>query len=441
MRKIAFIWCCLLTAAIVFAACSSQTGAPAPEIEDTTTPSAGESEDPSASNGEAEQAKEPVTLKMVIWGAPQHVDMYNGLLEQFKHQNSYIDIEVITAPYGEFTEKITSMIASGNPPDIAWWSEDTMTYFADRGFFLPLDDAIAQWDDEWDKNDFYDSTLEAGRWNGTQYLLPFSTPAPVLYYNKTLFDEAGIPYPDDSWTWEDADEAVQAISKGTGADKIYGIDGLKNWQDVLNIIRSYGGNFMNEDRTRSVLNSPESAQALNLLMKWVKSEQATMPGVAAPFEQGKVGMFIGWLSFNARFEGVEGLNYDVAYPPEGPAGKRYRSGFGGLVIMKTTHYQEESLELLKFLTGKEGMKDQSVYFGPPRKSVGLSEEFLNPDTPPHNKKVFIEALQYSSVVEHFPDFTKAHLIVQDEFNLMFAEQQSVEDALRNAEEKVNALFE
>lgn len=392
----------------------------------------------------SEKDQSPVDLKMVIWGAPKHVEMYQNLLNSYKKDHTNVNIDVVTAPYGEFTEKVTSMIASGNPPDVTWWSEDSLTYFADKGYFMALDEAMEKWGSEWDKDDFYPSTLAAGQWKGKQYAIPFSTPAGVLYYNKKLFDEAGLEYPNENWTWDDFDKAVRKLTKGEGNEKVYGADNLldkgKEWQQLLNIIRSYGGKFMNEDRTKCIINSPESVAALKKYMEMVKGGYVTKPGISAPFEQNRVGMFLGWLSFNARFENVEDLEYDITYLPKGPAGRILRGGYAGLVVLKTTKNPEQSFDLMQFLTSKEGIKAQSAYFGPPRKSVGLSKEFLDPSTPPANKEVFIKSLEYSSVTEHFPLFVKANQIAQEEIDLMVAEQQSVEDTLLKIETRINDLI-
>ncbi|TCL61779.1 carbohydrate ABC transporter substrate-binding protein (CUT1 family) [Hydrogenispora ethanolica] len=389
-------------------------------------------------------ASKPVNLKMVIWGAPKHIDMYNKLLESYKKTHPHIAVEIIIAPYGEFTEKVTSMIASGNPPDITWWSEDSLTYFADKGYFVALDGAVKKWGKDWQMADFYPSTLEGGRWKGKLYAIPFSTPAPVLFYNKKLFDEAKLKYPNENWTWDDFDSALRKLSKGEGANKVYGVENLLDkgteWQSLLNLIRAYGGNFMNAKRTRCVINSPQSVTALKKYMEWVNGGLSTKPGIAAPFEQGRSAMFLGFMSMNARFDGVKGLDYDITYVPKGPAGRKLRGGSAFLVVMKSTAYQKESLDLLRFLSSEEGIRVQSEYFGPPRRSIGLSKEFLNPATPPANKKVFIDSLQYSSLTEHFPLFVKANLIAQEEFDLMVAGKQPVEETLQKIQTRVNALL-
>lgn len=386
----------------------------------------------------------PVNLKMVIWGAPNHIAMYNKLIESYQKTHAEVNVEIIVAPYAEFNEKVSTMIYGGNPPDITWWSEDSLMYFADKEFFLPLDSSVKKWGSDWDLADFWPSTIEGGKWKNKLYGIPFSTPAPVLYYNKKLFDEAGLKYPNDNWTWDDFDAAIRKLSKGEGPNKVYGIDNLLDkgydWQHLLNLIRSYGGQFMNAKRTKCTINSPESVKALKKYMEWVNAGLSTKPGIVAPFEQGRSAMLVGWLSMKARFDGVKDLNYDIAYVPKGPAGRLLRGGSAYLVVLKSTKYKKESLNLLSFLASKEGIKAQSVYFGPPRKSIGLSQEFLDPSTPPANKKVFIDSLQYSKVTEHFPLFAKANPAAQEEIDKMVIGKQTVEETLANIQNRINKLL-
>lgn len=438
----------MLVAIFMFTGCAekdnsvmnaSETNATTNETEVSDTKESGS--DPEETNSEN---NEPVTLTMVIWGAPQHVEMYETLLSGYKSENPNVDVEIITATYGEFTEKVTTMIATGNPPDITWWSEDSLMYFADKGYFYELDDQIQSWGDEWNVDDFYPSTLEAGQWQDKQYAIPFSTPAPVLYYNKMLFDQANLEYPNENWTWDDFDVAVSALSQGSGAEKVYGVDNLldkgKEWQTLLNLVRSYGGDFMNEDMTECIIDSPESIQALEKYMTWVNEGSSTKPGIEAPFEQNRVGMFVGWQSFNARFEGVEGLDYDIAYLPSGPAGRELRGGYAGLVVLKTTQYPEESFDLLKFISSQEGIKQQSNYFTPPRKSVGLSEDFMSEASKPLNKDIYIKSLEYAKVTEHFPDFARANQLAQEEIDKMVYGMQPVDQTLELIETRINELL-
>lgn len=418
----------ILAVTLAFAGCGSQKEEKAAE--------------PSESAQTA--VEKPINFQLVNWGNPQQQELLTTVVNEYKKIKPNVTIELVQSAYAEFTEKVTSMIASGNPPDITWWSEDSLQYFADKGFFLELDDAISQWGAEWDKDDYYPNMLEEGKYKGKQYGIPFSSPAHILYYNKTLFDEAKIKYPDENWTWDDLVTAAKALTKGEGANKVYGITNMldkgKEWQNLLDIIRPYGGSFMSDDRSKCTINSPETKTALNLYMDLLKGGYTTMPGANAPFEQGKAGMFVGYLGFNGAFVNAPDLDYDIAYLPKGPAGRLGRAGYAAYVIMKTTKYPTESAELLKFITGKEMSKVQSKLFGPARKSIGLSADYMADVPKPANKQLFVKALEFNKPTEHFPQFNNANTIVQEELDKMFFSKQTVDEALANIETRVNELI-
>ena len=391
----------------------------------------------------AKPTDKQITFKLVNWGSPAQQELLKQVTDAYTKKNPNLKVDLVQTPYGEFTEKVTTLIASGNPPDITWWAEDSFQFFADKGYFMELDSAIAQWGAEWDKDDFYPNALNEGKYKDKQYGIPFSVPAHVLFYNKKLFDEAKIKYPDESWTWEDLAKAAKSLTKGEGADKVYGITNLLDkgteWQNLINIMRAYGGSIVNEDATKCTMNSPEAKSAINLYMDLLKGGYTTKPGANAPFEQGKAAMFLGYLSFNGSFVTAPNLDYDIAYLPKGPKGRFGRSGMALYTIMKTTKHPSETLDLMKFVTGKEQSKLQSKLWGPSRKSVGLSPDFMADVPKPANKQIFIKSLEFCKPTEHFPAFMNANTVIKEELDKVFFDKQTLDAGLANIEKRVNEL--
>lgn len=419
------------------------TGCGAGTSQEPNAPEKSKTEEKAPDKTSDKPSDKPVKFQLVNWGNPAHQEMLKSIVDNYKKDKPNVTIELVQASYGEFTEKVTTMIASGNPPDITWWSEDSFKYFADKGYFMELDDAISQWGAEWDKDDFYPNMLEEGKYKGKQYGIPFSTPAHVLFYNKKLFDEAKIKYPDENWTWDDLVSAAKAMTKGEGANKVYGITNLldkgKEWQNLLDIMRPYGGTFMSDDRSRCTINSEENKKALELYMELQKGGFTTKHNANAPFEQGKAAMFLGYLSYNGAFSKAADLDYDIAYLPKGPKGRMGRAGYANYVVMKTTKYPKESLEFMKFITSKEMSKVQSKLFGPARKSVGLASDYMADVPKPKSKEIFIKSLEFCKPTENFPQFKNANTVTQEEFEKMFYEKQSVQETLANIEKRVNEI--
>lgn len=437
-RPFLFALCGILAFTFLFSGCGSVSNTARDAI-----PEKSAVENTSADKIAETTVNKPVKFQLVNWGNPAHQEMLKTILDGYKKDKPNVTVELVQATYAEFTEKVTSMIASGNPPDITWWSEDSFQYFAEKGYFMQLDDAITQWGSDWDKEDFYSNMLDEGKYDGKQFGIPFSAPAHVLFYNKKLFDDAKIKYPDESWTWDDLVKAAKALSKGEGANKVYGISNLLErgtiWQQLIDIIRPYGGSFMSDDRTKCTINSAEAITALKLYMDLQNGGYTPGPGATAPFEQGKSAMFLGYLSYNGAFVKAPDLDYDITYLPKGPKGRAGRAGMATYVVMKTTKYPAESLDFLKFITSKEMCKVQSELFGPARKSVGLAADYMSDVPKPVNKQIFIKSLEFCKPLENFPKFKDANTAAQEEIDKMCAGKQSVEDTVKNIESRINEL--
>lgn len=145
-------------------------------------------------------------MTWAIPGNPDEVAVYESLAEEFMARNP--DIEVTTDREGADFEKFVTLIAAGTPRDVGFATLYNWPSFAERGIFIPLDDFIEQ--DSYDIEDFYDEIIIPYRYNGETfgegplYGLPKEIAIRAMYYNKEIFEEAGIEPPpaDDPWDWE-----------------------------------------------------------------------------------------------------------------------------------------------------------------------------------------------------------------------------------------------
>ena len=80
-----------------------------------------------------------------------------------------------------------------------------------------------------------------------RYAVPKDYDTIALWYNKTLFDEAGISYPDDTWTWADLKDAAKKLTKDDGSQ--YGFcAGLHNQEGYYNFVYQNGGEIITDDK-------------------------------------------------------------------------------------------------------------------------------------------------------------------------------------------------
>src|SRR5690554_3440622 len=138
----------------------------------------------------------------------EHLEALEDLIADFEATHEGITIDYTFVPYGDYFVRLQTDFAAGNPPDVFELNFENFATFASRGTLLPLDDYLTE-----DKRDFfYGAALDAFASGGTQYALPISFSTVVMYYNKDMFDAAGLDYPTDDWTWAEVEAAGLALT-------------------------------------------------------------------------------------------------------------------------------------------------------------------------------------------------------------------------------------
>ncbi len=151
-------------------------------------------------------------LRFTFWGSEMEKAAIEQMVAAFETQNPDIDVEAIQIPYEEYIARVTSMMQNGEAPDVGYMSGLQAQLWARDGKLLDLTDIIAN-------DPLLSTTLLATRYYyapGKIAGLNTAVEATLLFYNKALFDEAGVPYPPadpaKAWTW---DEFVSAAEKLT----------------------------------------------------------------------------------------------------------------------------------------------------------------------------------------------------------------------------------
>jgi len=236
---------------------------------------------PTAGVGEEEAQvveKEP-TLIRVHHRLGGECDNWEYWAQKFNDEHSPdIDVKMECSPGADYFKKLNVMAAGGTIGDIVWISSIEGFYrMAATGVFAPLDDLVA--DTGFDLGGIYELAVEAAKHEGKLYGLPqLSHPGRTgLFYDMTLFDAAGIDYPDDTWTYDDLLAAAQQL---TNPDEgVFGMDPTNGYFGILVDLRAWGGDVINEDGTKCPINSPEAVAALKFRSDLYHTHKvAALPG-------------------------------------------------------------------------------------------------------------------------------------------------------------------
>lgn len=312
------------------AACGSQAGGGASQ---TVTEATGEikeetkaEETTKAEQAAAENNKAPQDL--TIWMGSWWEDQVPAIIEAYKKENPNVNLTIEALPVDGYVDKAVTTILGGGGPDILAVDMSQMGTLIDKNLLSSWNESI----EDMDLSDFA-GVINACKNGDTYYGLPYRTSSSIMYYNKTMFDEAGVPYPEEGWTYEDMLEIARKL---TIPGQQYGVGIAASNADPSNvftcltpIIWAYGADYLNEDETECTLNTPEAIEAVSYFTGLYTTEKVVPEGsinytltkdVMPLFIENKVAMMMGGdhnaVEFDTKYPD---LNYGYCVPPKAPA--------------------------------------------------------------------------------------------------------------------------
>lgn len=385
-RRIISLVGVLLVLALTVAACG-QTAAP------TTAPAG---QEPAGT----QPSTEPVTLLWGFWGSPEEKASHERVAQAFMADHPNIKIEYFFAPWDDYFLKLNTLWAGGDPkaiPDVFFlWPTPS---YAAKGVLENLQPYIQK--SGYNLDDYWPYLLDSARYKGDVYGLPRDIEAHALYYNKKLFDEAGVNYPTDNWTWDDWLAALEKLTKQDANGRVtqygLGMEGGK-WP----ILVGQAGGMVLDDLTnpsKCTLDTPEAIKGLtffyDLMDKGYAMRNATLSqqgGDAAVFETGQVAMIVQNSSRVPTFNANSTLDYDVAPVPIPQGGRRWDMNGGAAWVMSASSANKDAawefLSWLQSAAGGESIYTKNGEIFPALRPVANSQDFLGVDKPA-NRKAFI----------------------------------------------------
>jgi multiple sugar transport system substrate-binding protein len=318
---------------------------------------------------------------MSVWGMPWENDLYTRIyIPEFERQNP--GIRVRFQYFEDYANRLLLSHAGGIAPDVMRQNIDFSMLWIRKGVDLPLD-RYMDGPDGIDRNDFIPATWQGLRYNGQTYGIPQDINILALYYNKTLFDKAGLSYPDASWTWDDLKRASSRLTQdrnGDGHPEVVGLDmGWGGWS-YRPFLYQAGGHFWNKDQTRTVMDTPEAARALafykSLMHTYSLTRSNSLRGGLGPdkfSEQGKVALFIdGSWRTPSLTKNAPDLDFGVAPLPRGVRPMSVSTSCYWAVSTQSKH-PDEAWKLAKFLSSTEALTRywQYLWVAPPARWSAL----------------------------------------------------------------------
>ena len=315
---------------------------------------------PASKTGPGPHGSDSVQLVYQDWRTDYFSAMAQQMLEEFHATHPNIHVFYTPDP-PDLTEKMLSDFQAQSAPDVFAGCCDFFPVWAQKGYLMdlrPYVDAELKPEDrqDWDAAQYRALQLQTG----AQFGLPKYHGALALYYNKDLFDNYGVTYPDSSWTYDDYQTAMQSFSTQRPqreANAVWGSMFDVSWDRIQVHVNGWGGHFVDpNDPTKCLMGDPEALEA----MQWLRDRMwrdHTMASrldvqnlsVTEAFIQGRLAMVEdGSWSLKPVLEGAR-FRVGVTTFPAGPTRRVTMSTTDGFGIYKNTQYPEAAWEFMKFL--------------------------------------------------------------------------------------------
>lgn len=389
MKKVMSIVLCTGMAMAMLAGCAGS--------KDTPAKTNANQEEPDTAAGEGDEKE--VTISYACWDSNQ-AELIRTIADEFEDQNPGIQIDIQVNGWDDYWTALEGAATGGALPDTFWMHSNNIYYYGSNDQLLDLTPYIEASEDI-DLSNYPKGLNEIYNIDGKQYAIPKDYDTIALWYNKTLFDEAGLSYPDESWTWEDLKEAARKLTKEDGSQ--YGFcAGLHNQEGYYNFVYQNGGTIITDDR-KSGYAKEATVEGIEEYFSYVKEglspeiyddqarAEAIQNGLCA------MGLFGSWNL--SGFAGNEFMteNFDCTVLPSSNNGGR-SSIFNGLgnAISATTKHPDEAWKWVEYLSSEAGQKRQAE-LGIAISAYNGTADAFTAAYPQFHTECYIDMVEYAQI--------------------------------------------
>ena len=401
----------------------------------------------------AEEGAVFTELTFLISGDPTDQTAYQTLIDAFSAEHTDISINLINIPSGgDFRKRLAADFAAGTPPDVFLINYRHLGHFFAANAVEPLTDYLAA-SALIRADDYYAEALTAFQWQGKQMCMPQNISSPVVYYNKDLFNAAGIAYPGDDWHWDEFVTTAQALTQdqdGDGTADIYGLGMEATIVRAAPFIWMNGGEILDDEAAPAglALDSPESKAALAWFVG-LQTEHHVVPDAVAEeaesslsrFVNGRMAMFVDSRRAVPEFRLIESFDWDVAALPvsQQRASVLHSDAF---CMAAAGRQKDATWAFIEFASGVEGQTilAQTGRTVPSRKALAESESFLDPSAKPANSRVFLDAVPGMRHLPLMATWSDIEGIVSKHIENAFYGIETVDEAIEAANEQSAEFF-
>ncbi|HTC21923.1 MAG TPA: sugar ABC transporter substrate-binding protein [bacterium] len=388
---------------------------------------------------------------------PVLIEKLHLVVADIEKRHPGLHVQIDNIPYNEYQEKVTTQMAGGNAPDVVYVEVNNFVDLYLRGVFEDLTPYVQK--DGVDLTAYYPGVLGRFSPGGKVYALPQDTaPTGLVFYNRKMFRDAGLPYPDGSWTWPgDFLSICQKLTKRDAAGKVTQW-GFIDAYDIQfeNFVFSNGANWVDDvdHPTRFTLDDPKAMEAVqfryDLIQKYHVSPDPSQiqafnfsSGQMQMFINGQVAMLSSGIWQTPGFLLAKDLDFDVTTFPAGPQGiKGWGSGGSGYALSKSSSNKDLAWIVIKELTSEASVSQlaSTGMIQPALMKLAQSDVFLKAPGAAH-KAILLDMPRYSHYEPFMPNWTELFYgVLGPAMDQVWLGEKKPGDVLPDITKRINEKF-
>ncbi|MDR3166636.1 MAG: sugar ABC transporter substrate-binding protein [Treponema sp.] len=383
-----------------------------------------------------------VALKLGIWDKIQEGGITTVLKEFTRETNIRVDVEI--TPWEQYWTLLEAAATGATLPDVFWMHSNQAIRYADNGMLMDLTDRIAR-SAITDLSKFPQDLVGLYSFNGKYWAIPKDLDTIALWYNKTMFDAAGLSYPDTTWTWD----TLKGAAKKLTTPEHHGFAVVISNQELyFNFIFQNGGWVISADKKKSGYGDPKTIGAIQYLVDFVR--EGLSPGLsvtaenshAALFESGRVAMayFGSWTFSELGNNEYVKANCDLTIMPSANNGKRATiyNGLGWVASARTKH-PEEAWKLLEFFSREDVQHELSQSGIAISAYQGTAEAWTSRNTR-FNLRAYTDQIPYGEFYPYSKNAVVWHTMTDELLRDAWNGSRSVPEVCADIERKMNEML-
>lgn len=355
---------------------------------------------------------EPATVSVWVSGDPEETQAFVDVAEGFEASQDSIEVDLVQiAERDDLIARLSTAFAGGEPPDLFLMNYRYLGQFESKGVLEPVAPYL-DGSDAFSAEDFYPEAMNVFQSDGVQTCMPQNVSSLVMYYNRDLFEAAGVALPPaEGWKWVDMVKAATTLTQDTDGDGVTDVYGLGTDVEIIRLapyIWSNGGDLV-DDPTRPTKFTFGSLNGIRALQAFLdlrgvsgvtpSDEEAESADFETRFLDGTLAMMMDSRKVVPSFRTITDFEWDVAQLPvhRKPATILHSDAY---CMTAASEHKDQAWEFLEFALGTEGQQIATATGRtvPSLRSVAESGAFLDPSEPPASSQVFLDNIPYIQAV-------------------------------------------